>query len=327
MTMQSSAPWTASQHLVNHRETHDFDEQAELLRGWNQDYQQMSSGNFNGYVSEIKFDDVHLFLEYTSQALFQHGQLTEDRVAVGVPLTAKNRGVFCGTVSADNSMHVFSGRDGFEFFSPTGLVMAGISVNRNDLLNMLTTQEQAAVQTNCEHAHVFALETAGLSAIRHFMSGVFQTVQATPSMLQNSQITASLRASLLSLLADNLAHTADELLIPPSSARCWKIVAESRDYVLGLSENPISVAELCQHFGVSRRTLQYCFHNMLATSPAAYLRAERLNAVRHMLKTANSVTEAAAHWGFWHFGHFSQEYKKMFGELPSTTFKRLHSLN
>ena len=49
--------------------THDFDEQASLLSGWNQDYLQMSSGHFNGYVSDIKFEDAHLFLEYTNQAL------------------------------------------------------------------------------------------------------------------------------------------------------------------------------------------------------------------------------------------------------------------
>jgi AraC family ethanolamine operon transcriptional activator len=41
-----------------------------------------------------------------------------------------------------------------------------------------------------------------------------------------------------------------------------------------------------------------------------------------MLKESCSVTEAATTWGFWHFGHFSQEYKKLFGELPSATLRR-----
>ena len=317
----------STDHIVTYQEMHDFDEQADLLRGWNQDYVQVSSGTFNGYVSEIKFDGVHLFLEYTSQALFQHGQLAEDTVAVGVPLAAKNQGVFCGASSNSDCMHVFSGLNGFEFFSPSELVMAGISISRAALINMLTPEEQETIHKACQHAHCFALDQTRLGAIRSFMTAVFQTVQTTPTLLQHKQITASLRASLLSLLADNLAHTTDELVTPLPAARCWKIVAESREYVLEQSENPVSVADLCQHFGVSRRTLQYCFNNMLDTNPVAYLRAERLNAVRHMLKTANSVTEAAAHWGFWHFGHFSQEYKKMFGELPSATFKRLHSLN
>lgn len=315
--------------LVNYRETRDFDEQADWLREWNQDYLQISSGHFNGYVSEIRFGDVHLFLEYTSQALFQRGQLADDVIAVGVPLAAQTPGVFCGSTSKSDCMHVFSGRNGFEFFSPSGLVMAGISIGRADLLDMLTPDEQETVQTGSKQAHVFALDSSGLEAIRCFMSKAFQAVSATPEMLQNRQITQSLRNSLLSLLADNMVHTTETASISLSAARCWKIVAESREMVLEQTESPLSVADLCKHFGVSRRTLQYCFQNLLATSPAAYLRAERLNAVRRMLREreANSVTEAAASWGFWHFGHFSQEYKKMFGELPSVTYKRAHSLN
>ena len=101
----------------------------------------------------------------------------------------------------------------------------------------------------------------------------------------------------------------------------------TRELVSQRQDNPMSVAELCESLEMSRRSLQYHFEHALHTSPVAFLRAERLNAVRHMLKTASSVTEAATQWGFWHFGHFSQEYKKMFGELPSDTFKRVHKLN
>ncbi|BBP00716.1 helix-turn-helix domain-containing protein [Sulfuriferula nivalis] len=311
----------------NHWVSYDFDEQADLLRGWNQDYLQMSSGRFNGYVSDIKFKDVHLFLEYTNQALFQHGQLGNDVIAIGVPLAANNHGVFCGTPSTSDCIHVFSGGNGFEFFSPNGLVMAGISVNRTALFEMLMPEEQAAIQRNCGQAHIFTMSSARLDGIRKFISEIFQTVQAMPDLLQNDLYIKSLRTTILAFLADNLIHGNDDVGIQLSTSRCWHIVAESRELALTQSENAISVADLCQHFGISRRSLQYCFHNMLATNPVAYLRAERLNAVRHMLKDANSVTEAATHWGFWHFGHFSQEYKKMFGELPSTTFKRLHSLN
>lgn len=320
-------PTPAPTNTFNHWVSHDFDEQADLLRGWNQDYLQMSSGRFNGYVSDIRFEDVHLFLEYTNQALFQHGQLGNDVIAVGVPLAANNHGVFCGTASTSDCMHVFSGGNGFEFFSPNGLLMAGISVNRAALFEMLMPEEQAAIKQNCEQAHVFALSPARLVGIRRFIAEIFQTVQAMPDLLQNKPYISSLRTSLLAFLADNLIHGNDDTSMQLSTSRCWNIIAESRELALTQSENAISVAELCQHFGISRRSLQYCFHNLLATSPVVYLRAERLNAVRHMLKDANSVTEAATHWGFWHFGHFSQEYKKMFGELPSTTFKRLHSLN
>ncbi len=312
---------------ASHQVSHDFEQQAALLRGWNQDYAQISSGAFSGYVSEMQFDDVHLFLEYTSQTLFQSGQLSTDVIAIGVPLAARNPGVFCGSTSKAESMHVFSGHSGFEFFSPAELVMGGIAISRAALLNTLTPQEQLLLQQNSLHAHIQALEPAKVRAVREFMAGAFQLIEQSPQFLQNRDITSSLRSAVLALLGECLIDHRQVKPEPLSPSRCWNIVAESRALVRSRSENPVSVAELCRYLGVSRRTLQYCFQNLLDTSPVAYLRAERLNGVRRMLKHANSVTEAAAYWGFWHFGHFSQEYKKMFGELPSATFKRLRSLN
>jgi AraC family ethanolamine operon transcriptional activator len=73
---------------------------------------------------------------------------------------------------------------------------------------------------------------------------------------------------------------------------------------------------------VSRRTLQYAFQEALGINPASYLRVERLNRVRRALGNAQSVTEAATRFGFWHFGHFATEYRTLFGELPSETFRR-----
>jgi AraC family ethanolamine operon transcriptional activator len=51
----------------------------------------------------------------------------------------------------------------------------------------------------------------------------------------------------------------------------------------------------------------------------------RLNGTRRAIKTSASETEAATLWGFWHFGRFAQDYKVMFGEFPSGTFRRHHS--
>ena len=121
--------------IVNFQSTKDFEEQAVLLEGWNQGYAQLSSGGFEGYVSEMRFDNMHLFIEYSSQRLFQNGLLPEDNVAVGVPLQFSGNGLFCGSACNHQSMHIFSGKDGFEFFSPTRLLMAEISVKRDTLLN------------------------------------------------------------------------------------------------------------------------------------------------------------------------------------------------
>ena len=34
------------------------------------------------------------------------------------------------------------------------------------------------------------------------------------------------------------------------------------------------------------------------------------------------VADVANEWGFWHMGGFAADYRKLFGELPSTTLNR-----
>ena len=103
------------------------------------------------------------------------------------------------------------------------------------------------------------------------------------------------------------------------------LVAAVRDYALTESGEVPSVADLCRVFGVSRRSLQYAFEEVVGINPVTYLRAQRLSAVRRAIKTAETntpVMEIAARWGFWHPSYFTASYKKLFGELPSATRQR-----
>lgn len=48
----------------------------------------------------------------------------------------------------------------------------------------------------------------------------------------------------------------------------------------------------------------------------------RLNTVRRALREGDAlatIADIAARSGFWHMGHFSHDYKALFGETPSQT--------
>jgi AraC family ethanolamine operon transcriptional activator len=88
---------------------------------------------------------------------------------------------------------------------------------------------------------------------------------------------------------------------------------------------PPSIAELCTRLGTSRRTIQDSFQKIAQTTSLSYLRALRLNLVRQALhRTLHAqagVGELAAHRGFSQLSHFAQQYKRLFGELPSQTLR------
>lgn len=101
-------------------------------------------------------------------------------------------------------------------------------------------------------------------------------------------------------------------------------VKKTEEYMRAHAHQPLSIEQLAEHAGVSVRTLFSGFRDFCGTTPMAYLRNLRLEQVHLELSTQShdaSVTDIAFKWGFAHLGRFSQEYKKRFGEAPSTTLR------
>jgi AraC-like DNA-binding protein len=85
------------------------------------------------------------------------------------------------------------------------------------------------------------------------------------------------------------------------------------------------MVDLVAHCGVAERTLRKHFRAFMDVSPLEYWRRFRLAAAREeLLKGSNStsITEVAMRFGFNHFGRFSGQYRRSFGEKPSTTLRR-----
>ena len=105
-----------------------------------------------------------------------------------------------------------------------------------------------------------------------------------------------------------------------------RVVQIAEDYALAHAAERLYVTDLCMAAGVSERTLQYAFKELMGITPVAYLTRLRLHRVRQALRAAThgttTVTAEALRWGFWHFGDFSRAYKECFGELPSETLRR-----
>lgn len=307
---------------LQQRRTFDVDEQAALLHGWNQRYAQLSCGAFEGEVQEAWLpagtSSVHLFVERTSRRLWQAGALRDGRVAIGVPLALPEPAAFCGTPVADaDRLFVFSGAGGFEFCTPAGLVMAGIELDA-------TLLGDAGLAEALQQPGLHAASAQRCGAWRRFVVQAFEAL-ATPPSARPARHAAAVSEAALQALAELLGDEMAPAGGPDLNAqRRWKLVARARDIVLGRPDEPPSVQQLCRQLGVSRRCLQASFQEVLGTSPVNFLRAVRLAGVRRLLRTAPSVTEAAVHWGFWHLGHFSQEYRELFGELPSVTWRRHH---
>jgi len=102
-----------------------------------------------------------------------------------------------------------------------------------------------------------------------------------------------------------------------------RIVRQATEMVSNDVACTTGLLDICSELGFSLRTLHYAFQDVTDMSPAAWLRKTRLNRVHRALKNASPdeimVKQVALEHGFVHAGHFSRQYLKHFGCLPSET--------
>jgi AraC family transcriptional regulator, ethanolamine operon transcriptional activator len=136
------------------------------------------------------------------------------------------------------------------------------------------------------------------------------------------------QAEAMELLLGVLDGSSSHRPTPAESVRQAhsRVVRKAQDYALERVGDRLYVKDLCLAAGVSERTLEYAFKELVGMTPVAYLTRLRLHRVRKALRAATpgstTVSAEALNWGFWHFGEFSREYRKCFGELPSETLRR-----
>jgi len=315
----------------------DIDEQAAALQGWNQRYLQLSRGRFDGTVQQLQLDGVGLFVEDLHQSLHQTGWVRDDVFALGVPLLLEGNAQFCGQPTHGGKLHVFSGKDGFEFRSPQRHVMVCIEMDR-PLFDAHIAFAGAHGDAPSEghgatsaRAGVLPTDPAVLARLRQFLTGLFHSASASEGLglgsgapLGPAPLRKQVRTQLLDLVALALCPAPASTQEPGTRPTAAQLVLVERATQLVDSRlgDPPSVGELCAALGVSRRTLQNAFQTCWGMGPLAWLTTMRLNAVRRRLKSAHSVTDAATEFGFWHFGHFAGDYQALFGESPSHTLRR-----
>jgi len=129
---------------------------------------------------------------------------------------------------------------------------------------------------------------------------------------------------LLTLLLSELPHSYSDALCHATSAPLPVHVTRARDHIEANLCSALSVRQVAMAIGVSSRTLQNVFVQFLRTSPGAYIRERRLDAIHAALQAhgGRSVTDILLEYGVHSFGHFARLYAHRFGCVPSETMKQ-----
>lgn len=305
-----------------HNRIQHFDEiiqHADSLQYWPQRYDQLTPGQFKGYLQDLQLDGIRLFREIMSSGVAQHTHTPTQRINLLLPIRIRAESVRAsGRSILANGLNFLPYCDDFFFVTPPDTDYIVISLECDEL-NRLLVAEDAELFYQRPKGYGLALSAAGLQKAQCNLLGIMSEANDT-HFASSTYSQHRVKDNVLSTLIDILEHEHPTRLCGLGDSHLY-IVKYCHERVLeqGYSD-PLSILDLCRELKVPRRTLHYAFEKTVDASPLQYLRAVRLNAAQRSMAKGDlpTVAEAATRWGFTHMSYFSQVYKRLFGQVPST---------
>lgn len=303
----------------------DVDEYGASISGFATETQQLSSGVFTGSTYLASFGDVQLFRLVTSQRIYEQFVSRPNSLSIALPLSLSEPVLFRGTQVNHGEIVCFPGDDASTYYTAHHTDLLALTFDIEDFASYAEQVKFSDDDRRLTTAAFLKVAPKREAALRVFLQSALKSLIDNPSVLQCQRVQESLRESIYANVL-NVLGPSDNLSAFAMPKQRYALVARAREY---LFHDPhcetFTIGELCRFLGVGSRTLEYAFQDVLGMTAVAYLRALRLNYVRQEIKSGgpnSSVLDIAARWGFWHPSHFSADYKRLFGDLPSETRRR-----
>lgn len=306
---------------VRHFGTNDADELAQAQPAKNRRYTQLGRGRLRGDLFELRLPGLQIFRERLSVGMWVEAAPSPNLVPFALLSDGSELPRFCsrelqhgalaqatgGTwdVRFDHALDYVSCVFERERFERAGCDLLGRPIDPRWLVSAVRPADPVAVARLRKRMH-------------RLLSGF--AVPPPPG----TDRAARLEAELLGLTIAALTSGQELARIGPAwrRRRAVRRVLE----LLDAAESPLpTIPELCGVAGVSQRTLEYGFIDLLGVTPVRYLNLLRLNRARRALRKATrghqTVTGIAMRLGFSNPSRFAHDYRRLFGEPPSSTLR------
>jgi AraC-like DNA-binding protein len=158
-----------------------------------------------------------------------------------------------------------------------------------------------------------------------FVTLLMSELECEDSRTARSATLVQLESLLLTSLLEGQQSNYSDTLRSGTCKIAPRHVRQVERFIEEHAGEAISMEQIVEASGVSGRALYDGFKQFRETSPMAYLRSVRMQRVREDLMKASygeTVSSIAARWGFFEFGRFAGQYRKLYGETPSQTLRR-----
>lgn len=301
------------------------------LPGWNFEFTQLSPGALTARGGIVALDGVLVGQLTLDQALLRRGHAPHGSAAVVIPGSASSQAFVRGRRLEPAQCIALAEGAGIEAITRCDYVDMTLAVDLHARREQSQWLGECALATG-RGSWVATPGQQWIDRMRCTVRWLFAAIQEYPQAVSRPNVRASLADQFVMAIADFSGERADAER-PTRDARVQQRVAveRAREYIHGKLAEPLPLAVLCRYAHVQARSLEYGFREITGLSPIAYVKSLRLNAVRRDLSRTDaaehSISEIALDHGFWHLSQFAADYRKFFGETPSSTRHRARALH
>lgn len=300
----------------------DPDELVEAVGSSTLVHTQLSGGRFRGELLAAQFADCRVDTGRYSQTLISRGTFAPDQVVVGCLLDAERAGCINGYRFGRLDSVIFPAGAELDYLLPANTRWLAFQLPLGYVQAVCPSarsrQGPTVIPSSQENGRRFA------GYLKPMLEAIeYGSAQATGLRNSDAEWLESrlLDAACTLLTDDRRGRTAG-----PNHATRMSLLRSFERLVEGEAYRNLRIAEVAARLGVSQRTLELCFKDLLGLSPVQYLIRLRLNAIHHALMRSSddaaTVEAIARQHGVNHLGRFSAYYRAQFGCHPHATLRR-----
>jgi AraC family transcriptional regulator, ethanolamine operon transcriptional activator len=298
---------------------HDVDDLNHAVSGSNLELVQLKPGFFDAALRQVSFGDFSIDQGTINLPVRATGSLDPRRYGMGI-FPPGARATWNGhRIDPSQLLFYMPGRE-LSGFASAGYSWTSLVIPRDWVESIAQTSWRSNMLQLRNDCRMFRPDASKLADLWHAVNCFVTNRQVPANALESANWVATdvrnaLGAGLSSLDVAPVKVTSRALAH-------YSVARRAERYMRDRMAEPLCVDEICVALHVSRRYLEYAFTDAFGTSPSRYLRLIRLHEVRRRLKSlggSTTVTNEALSLGFSHLSLFSVQYKRAFGESPSTT--------
>lgn len=308
---------------------HSFEELADIAVGWNADFKQLDTEQHRPDLFQAQIGSILVSGARFGCHVYQQGGTPEGMRTFAIPDTSCTEMRWFGHITEPDVLLCFPAHGDIDVYSRPGFSVATFSIPEVLLADFLERNGGYKLEK------ILGSSEKLIRVPRVFLNNLRTLYQQLQNMGASQVAPQQLPIAYLEV-EEQVLNTLLKIFESIDPVRSFAVshskhkLNQILEYINANTytntEKKLRISELCVIGQVSERTLQGLFKRELGMTPKAFLKGQKMYKVHRELWRANpaifNVSNIANRYGFTHLGQFATDYRRMFGELPSTTLNR-----